>query len=205
MKIIGLTGGIASGKNFVADIFRNNGAAIFDADLEVHKLLESDQKTILDVSKAFSESVIDGKIDRKILGNIVFNDKNKLKTLETIIHPIIRQKYLECLDTSISEGREMLLLNIPLLLESKNYECDKIIAITISRDIQKERFLERARKSDPDNFIAKKLYLEKKFEQIILSQIGNAEREEKADFVINNDVDLECFEDQVQDVIADII
>lgn len=205
MQIIGLSGGIASGKNFVADIFRNNGAAIFDADIEVHKLLESDQKVILEVTKEFPESFIDVKIDRKILGKIVFNDKNKLQILEKIIHPIIRQKYLESLEKSKSEGREMFLLNIPLLLESKSYQCDKIIAITISSEIQRERFLERARKSDPDNFVAKKADLEETFEKIIVNQMSNEEREAVADFVVNNDVDQECFEDQIQDIIADII
>jgi len=101
MKIIGLTGGIASGKNFVAEILAKKDAAIFDADKEVHKLLESDKSTILEVSKKFSQSFIDKKINRKILGEIVFSPgekgAKKLKILEKIIHPKIRKNHLEFL------------------------------------------------------------------------------------------------------------
>ncbi len=74
MKIIGLTGGIASGKSFVAEIFKKKGAMIFDADEEVHKLLELDKSTILAIKKKFPTSFIDRKIDRKILGKIVFSE-----------------------------------------------------------------------------------------------------------------------------------
>ena len=85
MKIIGLTGGIASGKNFVAEIFQKNGAAVFDADKEVHELLESHVEAIKEVKENFPESVIGKKISRKLLGQIVFLDSQKLKILEKII------------------------------------------------------------------------------------------------------------------------
>jgi dephospho-CoA kinase len=81
MKIIGLTGGIASGKNFVAEIFQKNGAAVFDADKEVHELLESHAEAIKEVKENFPESVIGKKISRKLLGQIVFSDPQKLKIL----------------------------------------------------------------------------------------------------------------------------
>lgn len=93
MKIIGLTGGIASGKNFIAEIFAKNGAVIFDADVEVHKLLESDKSTIEEVINSFPESFIEQKINRKILGKIVFSNSKKLEILEKILHPKVRKKY----------------------------------------------------------------------------------------------------------------
>lgn len=179
MKIIGLTGGIASGKNFVAEIFAQNNAAIFDADIEVHKLIELDKSIIQAVKKNFPESFIDAKIDRKILGKIVFSDTEKLKILEKIIHPKVREKYQDFLKKSESEKRKFVVLNIPLLLETKAYKCDKIIAIIASPSVQKKRFLARVGKVDNQEL------LEKKFEQIRSKQISNEERKKVADFVVN--------------------
>jgi dephospho-CoA kinase len=186
MKIIGLTGGIASGKNFVAEIFRQKGAAVFDADCEVHSLLELDKSTILQVKNSFPESFVEGKIERKILGKIVFASAQKLKILEEILHPQVRKKYQEFLATAQKEKKKIAVLNIPLLLETQGYECDKILAITASPSIQKKRFLARARKNNPKNFALEKKNLEKKFEQIRSKQISNFERKSRADFTINS-------------------
>ncbi|MBM5782478.1 MAG: dephospho-CoA kinase [Pelagibacterales bacterium] len=143
MKIIGLTGGVASGKNFIADIFAKHGAAIFDADQEVHNLLKNDQITISEIKKHFPESFINNEIDRKILGKIVFSNKEKLKILEDIIHEKVRKAYDYFLKSVKKLGKKIIVLNIPLLLETKSYKCDKIIAISISKIAQKQRFLSR--------------------------------------------------------------
>jgi dephospho-CoA kinase len=191
MKIIGLTGGIASGKNFVAEVFAKNGAVVFDADKEVHQLLELDKSTFREVNKFFPESVIDKKIDRKILGKIVFDPKDKsgkkLKILEKILHVKVRKKYQEFLKKSKKEKQKFAVLNIPLLLETEGYDCDKIVAIITSKAIQKKRFLERAKKNHPKIFAAEKKNFEKKFEQIRSKQLSNLERKKRADFVIKND------------------
>lgn len=186
MKIVGLSGGIASGKNFVAEIFAQNGAAIFDADSQVHYLLKEDKSVILEVKKHFPESFADQKIDRKILGKIVFSNQDKLDILEKIIHPKVKERYQEFLKKSQSENRKIAILNIPLLLEKDGYKFDKIIAITTSPSIQKKRFLARARKSNIKNFTKEKGQLEKKFEQIRSKQITNSQRKQAADFVINS-------------------
>lgn len=207
MKIIGLTGGIASGKNFVANIFAKNSAAIFDADAEVHQIFVSDKALILKVGKAFPQSLVGEKnveekifrkkpakknavadkilkenfaqeIDRKILGKIVFSDAEKLKILEDIIHPIIRKKYEEFLQKSRQEKRKVVVLNIPLLLEKQGYKCDKIISLLIPPSVQKRRFFSR-RKNES------KQELEKKFKNITQFQLSNKERKAKSDFVIH--------------------
>ncbi len=204
MKIIGLTGGIASGKNFVAGIFVQNGAAVFDADKEVHKLLELDQSTIAEVKKKFHESFVAGKIERKILGKIVFADAEKLKILEKILHPKVRKKYQEFLEVAQKEKKKIAVLNIPLLLETESYKCDKILAIIAAPSIQKKRFLARAKKNNPRNFAAEKKNLEKKFEQIRAKQISNSERKLRADFVVNSGVSKKKTEQQVNKIIADL-
>ncbi len=198
MKIIGLTGGIASGKNFVANILAKSGAAIFDADAEVHEILVNDKALIAKLGKLFPQSLVERKgeseeklaaqklaqeakiiqeIDRKILGKIVFADAEKLKILEDIIHPILRKKYDEFLEKSRQENRKILVLNIPLLLEKQGYECDKIISLLIPPSLQKRRFFSR-RKNES------KQELEKKFKRIVQFQLSNEERKKKSDFVI---------------------
>ncbi len=185
IKIIGLTGGIASGKNFVAEIFSRKGVAVFDADKEVHKLFELDRSTIREVKKFFPTSFIDSKINRKILGEIVFKDAEKLQTLEKIIHPKVRKKYQEFLEISRQQRKKIIVLNVPLLLEVDVYKCDRILAILASPSIQKKRFLARARKNNPKTFAAEKKNLEKRFEQIRAKQVSNQVRKSKADLVIN--------------------
>ncbi len=185
MKIIGLSGGIASGKNFVADIFAQNGAVIFDADLEVHKLMESDKSTITAIQKNFPECFFSKKIDRMTLGKIIFNDEKKLRILEKILHPQIQQACQKFLQKAQQENQKIALLNIPLLLESKSYSCDKVIAVIASPSIRKKRFLARAKRKHPTVFAAEKKNLEKKFEKICKRQLSNKDRKIAADFVVN--------------------
>lgn len=173
--VIGLTGGIASGKNFVAEIFAKNGAVIFDADKEVHELFAADKSTIAEVRKNFPESFIEQKIDRKILGKIVFASQEKLKILEKILHPKVRSNYQRFLQKTLEEKKEIAVLNIPLLLETKSYKCDFIIAISAPIAIRKKRFLERSETADV-----------KRFNKICAKQITDLEREKKASFVINS-------------------
>ena len=201
MKIIGLTGGIASGKNFIAEIFANNGAAIFDADEEVHNLLESDKSTIKEVKKFSPESFVEHKINRKILRKIVFSNSKKLEMLEKILHPKVRKKYQSFLNKSKKEGRKMVILNIPLLLEKKGYECDKIIAIISTKSIQRERFLRRTKESYPENFAEEKENLIKQFEKIFLKQTTNKDRKKAADFVIDNTKSKDFAISQVKNLI----
>jgi len=173
MKILGLSGGVASGKNFVAEIFFEKGAAVFDADKEVHKLLELDKSTISAVKKNFPQSFVADKIERKILAKIVFADEKKLRILEKILHPKVRKKYQIFLQESEKQKKKIVVLNIPLLLETEAYKCDKIVAIIASPSIQKKRFLARARKNNPQIFSSEKKNLEKKFHQIKTKQVSN--------------------------------
>ncbi len=204
MKIIGLTGGIASGKNFVAEIFAQNGAAVFDADKEVHKLLQSDLATIAQVQKHFPESLIDNQIDRKILGKIAFSDQNKLRILEEILHPKVRQNYLQFLSQAQKARKKLAILNIPLLLETKAYECDYVVAILASPSIRKKRFLARARQLNPQNFAVEKTNLAKKFDQIIAKQLSNFDRKNQADFVVNTSKSKDKTVVQVKSIIKEI-
>ncbi len=201
MKIIGLTGGVASGKNLIAEIFAKNGAAVFDADAEVHKLLELDKSTIQAVKKIFPASFIEQKIDRKILGKIVFADEKKLRVLEKILHPKVRKNYQKFLKSAREEKKKFAVLNIPLLLETKGYKCDYVVAIIAKKSVQKKRFLAREKNKNPAAKISES---EKKFTKIISKQISNSERKAKADFVIKNDGSMTDAAVQVKKILSQI-
>ncbi|OFW80690.1 MAG: dephospho-CoA kinase [Alphaproteobacteria bacterium RIFCSPLOWO2_01_FULL_40_26] len=204
MKIIGLTGGVASGKNFVAEIFAQKGAVIFDADKEVHRLLDSDKSTISKVKKIFPESFIKEEIDRKILGKIVFADEKKLKILERIIHPQVRKNYQKFLQDCRKKKTNLVVLNIPLLLETKGYKYDYVVAIIAPKYLCKERFLNRERKKDLCQKISD---LEKKFKQIISNQLPDVKRITESDFVLYNNQRLSklSFSKKVDQIIQKII
>jgi len=200
MKIIGLTGGISSGKNFIAEIFAKKGALVFDADAQVHSLMESDKSMIDEVVKNFPDSFSHGKIDRKILSKIVFSDKKKLKILEEIIHPRVRKAYENFL-TSAKTKADLIILNIPLLLESEAYECDYVIAIIPSKKVQLLRFLAREKIKHPQMSDAE---LTAKFERVIASQLSNEERLKHADFVVKNEGSAEETTAEIEEILRAI-
>ena len=201
MKIIGLTGGIASGKNFVASIFEKKGAAIFDADREVHEILINDKRIISKIGDSFPDAVKSGVIDRNILGKIVFSDKTKLSILEKILHLEVRKKQQKFILEAKQNNKKIAILNIPLLLEKEGYECDKIISLVIAPSIQRRRFLTRVRKLNPKKFLSEKKNLEKKFQQIRSHQISNSERKKRSDFVINTGFSKAYTIKQIEDII----
>ncbi len=198
MKIIGLSGALASGKNFAAEFFAQKGAAIFDADKQVHEALTSDKALIVKIAEIFPQSFVNKKIERKILGKIVFADVKKLQILEDIIHPIIRKKYLEFIAKSRQEKKKIVVLNIPLLLEKQGYECDKVIALVVQPKVQKNRYFAR-HKDQP------KKELEEKFSKITRLQFTNQQRKEKADFVVNTSFSKARTTMQLQKIFNDYV
>lgn len=191
--VIGLSGGIASGKNFVAEIFAKNGAVIFDADREVHHLLDIDKSTIKAVSKNFPEVVIGDKIERKILGKIVFADPEKLKILEKILHPQVRKKYQKFVEKAQAKRIKIAVLNVPLLLESKVYKSDLVVAIIAPLALRRKRFLARSKNADI-----------KIFNKIRAKQMSDLDRKKRADFVIKNDRNPEIISQKITKIISEI-
>lgn len=201
MKIIGLTGGIASGKNFVAEIFQKAGAVVFDADAEVHRLLDTDESVIAEVRNFFPEAIIDEKVQRKLLGKIVFADDKKLKDLESILHPRLRHIYEKFLHDAQKSNAKFVVLNIPLLLESEAYECDYVIAIIPSDKVRLERFIKREKEKHPNMTDAE---LISKFENVKAKQLQDEERKKYADFIVKNDGSAVQTEAEVVQIISSL-
>lgn len=144
MKVVGLTGKTCAGKNFVAKAFEEKGFLVIDADKLGHKALEDKKERII---KAFgSDIIVNGKVDRKKLGNIVFSSTKQLRLLESIVHPYIKEL---CIDI-INKAEQNVLINAALLQRGKLVElCDNAIyvkACFITRYM-------RAKKRDKINLI----------------------------------------------------
>ncbi len=118
MIVIGLTGSIATGKSFVARCFLKLGAAVFDADKNVHELLTFGGKAVKTVRELFPESYHEGEICRRRLGEIVFSDSSKRKKLEEIIHPLVDKSRKDFLKQCKKDKVKIAVLEIPLLFET---------------------------------------------------------------------------------------
>ena len=205
MKIIGLSGGIASGKNTVADIFHELGIEVFDADAVVHNLYLQDQEIIKLVAQNFLES-FDGKIiNRKILSALISSNPSQIHILEKIIHPKIREIYQNFLEKNLQKKSNFVVINIPLLLESNQYKTDKIIAIIADEKTRQDRYIQRVvadlKNANPDLINE----LKNKFLMLKNKQISDEERIKKADFIIYNDGDLADLKQKTLDVYQKLI
>ncbi len=134
MKIIGVTGGIGTGKSTVARMFEDLGGVVFDADRTVHRLMEPGGPIWKRVRTAFGPSALgaDGRIDRKRIGEIVFRSPARLKVLSRILHPEVRRSILGDL-ARLKRRRPgaVAVLDIPLLIESgRAYRTDSIVVVT---------------------------------------------------------------------------
>ncbi|WP_375685928.1 MULTISPECIES: dephospho-CoA kinase [unclassified Bartonella] len=193
MKIIGLTGSIAMGKSTVADFFKQAGISVFSADEAVQQLYKS-EPALSFIERIFPGVVENGEVNRLKLSEILIDDKEKLQTLEKIIHPLVQEKEREFIDIAREQGKKLVILDIPLLFE-KNGESrvDSVIVVSAPPEIQKERVMIRQGMN------------EKKFSFINAQQMPDEKKRERADFIIDTGKDLENTRQQVFDVIKKLL
>lgn len=177
MFIIGITGGVATGKSTVAKMFARLGAKVIDADKIVHELIKPNGKCVSRIKKEFGSSIlIEGGINRKALADIVFKDKASLKKLESILHPRVRLNIKEEIKKLKKKRfKGVVVLDIPLLFESNlNRNVDMTIVVKTSRDTQIKRAVKNLK-------ITRQQVLSR-----IKSQMPLKEKIKKADVVIDN-------------------
>ncbi|SET78983.1 dephospho-CoA kinase [Salinibacillus kushneri] len=187
--VIGLTGSIATGKSTVSRILQEEGLPIVDADQISRKVVEPGERAYQTIVKTFGEKILyeDGTINRKKLGSIVFTDNTKRKQLNNIVHPEVRRKMLEDRDRYVNEGHRAVVLDIPLLFESKLTDfVDRTVVVYVSRDIQLKRLMERDNSTKDEAL------------QRIQSQMSVKEKAEMADAVINNERAIQETREQVK-------
>lgn len=189
--IIGLTGGLATGKTTVADMFARLGAKVINADTIVHQLLAPGGSCLKAVRKAFGNDIFpNGQIDRRKLAGIVFKDRKKLRQLEKILHPEVKKIIKEEIKRyRKSKKKGIVILDVPLLFEvglEKNV--DYIVVVKASRDVQ----LKRA---------AQNLWLTKSEAlRRIKAQLPLGVKSRLADIIINNQGSKKQVEKEVEKV-----
>lgn len=175
--IIGLTGSIASGKSTVSAMLAEMGYPIVDADKVARLVVEPGSETLEKIRVLFGEEVIlpDGTMDRKKVGELIFNDPASRKKLNDVIHPAIRMEMLRQRGEFLDQGYETVIMDIPLLFESRlQHLVDKVLVVSVTEEHQLKRLMERNGLS------------EKEARARIASQLPMSVKEEGADAVIYN-------------------
>lgn len=181
MNIIGLTGGIASGKSTVSSFFRQKGAAVLDADQIARELSEPGGELHAEYVRHFGAEVLqnDGTLDRRRIGQIVFSDPQQKQWLDTVSHPAIRGELLRQLAQKQNEKQRLILLDIPLLFESGwDKMADKTCLVYVNETIQLQRLMKRNG------------YTRREAQDRIAAQMPLEEKKKRADYLIDNNGSL---------------
>lgn len=189
MLVVGLTGSIGMGKSTAAARFRERGIAVFDADAEVHRLYAGPLAE--DVEKAFPGSLTNGAVDRAKLSQHLIAAPHRFKDLEAIVHPHVHAAERKFLKAEYEHGSALAVLEIPLFLESgRDEHVDAIIVVTASPEVRRERVLARQGMTD------------EKFEAVVARQLSEAEKQIRADFVVDTSGSVENCNSQIDVVIT---
>jgi len=188
MLIIGLTGGIGSGKSAVSKLFSELGVPVIDTDLISRQVVEPGQPALQQICQAFGDEILSasGELDRTKLKNIVFATPAKRKHLEAILHPIIKNEMLHqasLLDTAYC------IFAIPLLIEANQTDLvDRILVIDAPDELRRQRIKQRDQLQD------------QQINEIFAAQLSRQTRLDHADDIIINDSDLDQLRTQVIDL-----
>jgi dephospho-CoA kinase len=176
--VVGLTGGIATGKSTVSTILENAGAVIIDADRIAREVVKKGRPAHRAIVENFGKNVLlsDGEINRSVLGDIIFNDPRKKELLNSIVHPHVRKEQnLQLKHIEKTNSNTIVILDIPLLIESKMYkDLSEVVVVYAPEHIQIKRLIQRDGISEADALTR------------IRSQMPIEEKKDKATIVIDN-------------------
>lgn len=186
MLIIGLTGGVASGKTTVSDLFASHGIAVVDADVAARRVVEPGEPALSELVEAFGDQIVtdEGKLDRQQLRQTAFADDAARRRLEGILHPRIRG----FMDGELRQAHgPYAILSVPLLIESNLLEMvSRVLVVDVPESVQRERLIARDG-STPEQADA-----------IIAAQTSRDQRLQHADDVIDNTEDLATLRQRVE-------
>ena len=175
MIVLGLTGSVGMGKTEISNYFKKMKVDVFDSDYQV-KLLYKKNYIIKKIKKFFPSAFTNNKINKKLLADIVFKEKNKLKLLEALIHTSLKIKQRKWVRKKIREKSKIIVFDVPLLFEKDNIKkYDYIIVVSCNKEIQKYRVLKR---KDWDTT---------RLNYTLQQQIDNKIKKKKADIIIKTD------------------
>jgi dephospho-CoA kinase len=174
MLILGLTGSIGMGKSTAAGALRRLGVPVHDADAAIHRLIGKGGAAVAAVERAFPGTTRDGAVDRKRLGDIVFADPSARKNLEAILHPMARAGQIRFLMAAARRRAPVVVLDVPLLFETRgDRRCDAVLVVSAPRAIQEQRVMARPGMT------------REKLAGILKTQMPDAEKRRRADYVIS--------------------
>jgi dephospho-CoA kinase len=195
--LVGLTGGIATGKSTVSAMLARHGAVIIDADVLAREVVEPGQPALAEIVREFGRAVLqpDGTLDRKRLGAVVFGDPERRRRLEAITHPAIRERFARRLAGLMSSGFDgVVIFDAPVMIESGNdRNVDTVVVVATDEETQIRRLMAR-------DGIEREDALRK-----VRSQMPIAEKARLADHVIDNSGDRAATEAAVERVWHDLL
>jgi dephospho-CoA kinase len=188
MFILGLTGSLGMGKSTTARFFAEAGVPVHDADAVVHRLYEGE--AVAAIAAAFPGTTTNGKVDRAKLAAQVLDDPNALRRLEAIVHPLVHAAEARFLADARARGAEIVLLDIPLLLETaSDQRVDAIVVASAPSNVQQQRVLERPGMT------------QEKFDALLARQIPDSEKRRRGDFVVDTSRGFDAARAQVREIL----
>lgn len=192
MIVLGLTGSIGMGKSTTAQMFIDAGIPVYSADDTVHRLYAGKAAPLIEA--AFPGTIENGEVDRAKLSASVMGKPEALRRLEEIIHPLVRKEEMQFRQEASADGARLIVLDIPLLFETAaETRVDKVLVVTAPERVQRDRVLARA------GMTAAKL------DAILSRQIPDAEKQYRADFIIDTSRGLEMARADVQKIIHSLV
>ena len=182
VTVVGLTGQTGAGKTTISKIFSDNGYTVIDADIVARKVVEKGSNCLYEIEELFGREVLngDGTLNRKALAAIVFTDKTKLETLNTIMHPYITKEILRMIKENSKRGVRLILLDAPTLFESHADDfCEIIISVLADENVREQRI------------IARDSITQQQARQRMDSQYSDEFFISHSDYIIRNDGDIE--------------
>jgi dephospho-CoA kinase len=192
--VVGLTGGIASGKSTVADMIKQKEIEVIDADIEARKAVEIGETAYVQIVTYFGEEILNDNrtINRAKLGEIIFNDIQKRQKLNEIVHPEVRRRMNDKKEAAILRGDKVVVLDIPLLFESGlAHMVELVLLVYVEEEVQLHRLMSR-------NQLTREEALAR-----IRSQMPITEKVQLADKVINNNGTIEQTQKQLNDLLTE--
>jgi dephospho-CoA kinase len=191
MLLLGLTGSIGMGKTTTARFFAEAGVPVLDADAVVHALY--DGEAVAPIERAFPGTSRNGRVDRAELSRRVLDDPAALRTLEAIVHPLVRAAQVRFITDAERSGAPVAVLDIPLLFETGGeHRVDAVVVVTAPPEMQRTRTLERPG-----------MTLEK-FEALLAKQVPDTEKRRRADFVVDTSQGFDSARAQVRAILASV-
>ena len=189
MKIVGLTGGISSGKSTVSSYFKQLEIPVIDADEVARKVVGPNSQGAIEIRKAFGSDVFeeDGSLNRQKLGALIFSNAENRQKLDDLLQPLIKIMILDEIEEYRQKGETMIVLDLPLLFE-KYYEelCEEIIVVYIPKELQLERLMKRNQ------------YTKQEALSRIDSQLSIEEKRKRATVLLDNQGTIQQLYQQVE-------